>query len=165
MPCSDMIGFDTNDIGKHCRAIELGYSADKIIRSDNFKKKKVSDRDMLGIRTDAKSVLKAMCKKLLQQTPITYPVAGALSCLDPRNMAGSPEQCKTMMRRLLSACVEGGFVVEADCDEVIQQFDDFIHTCAKGELENFCVADDCLDTFLRSRMAANYPKAWSVCEL
>jgi len=134
--CSDMIGFDTNDIGKHCPAIELGFSADKIIRSDNFKQKKVSDIDMLGMRTDAKSVLKAMCKKLLQKTPITYPVARALSCLDPGNMAGSPEQCKTM-RRLLSACVEGGFVVEADCDEVMQQFDDFIHTCAKGELENF----------------------------
>jgi len=69
-----------------------------------------------------------------------------------------------MMRRLLSACVESGFVVEADCDEVIQQYDDFIHTCANGELENFSVADDRLDTFLRSRMAANYPKAWSVKE-
>ena len=43
-------------------------------------------------------------------------------------MAGSPEQCKTMMRRLLSACVESGFVVEADCDEVMQQFDDFIQS-------------------------------------
>ena len=51
-------------------------------------------------------------------------------------MAGSPEQCKTMMRRLLSACVESNFVVEADCDEVMQQFDDFIHTCANGELCN-----------------------------
>jgi len=29
--------------------------------------------------------------------------------------------------------------------EVIQQFDDFIHTCVKGELENFCVADDHLE--------------------
>ena len=27
------------------------------------------------------------------------------------------------------------------------------------------VANDRHDTFLRSRMAANYPKAWSVCEL
>jgi len=80
-------------------------------------------------------------------------------------MAGFPEQFKTMTRRLLSACVESGFVVEADCDEVMQQFDDFIHTCVNGELENFSVADDRLDTFLRSRMAANYPKAWSVCEL
>jgi len=52
-----------------------------------------------------------------------------------------------------------------DCDEVMQQFDDFIHTFANGELENFSVADDRLDIFLRSRMAANYPKAWSVCEL
>jgi len=147
------------NIGKHCPAIELGFSADKITRSDNFRKKKVSDRDMLGIKTDAKSVLKAMCKKLLQKTPITYPVARALSCLDPRNIAGSPEQCKTMMRRLLSACVEGGFVVDADCDEVMQQFDDFIHMCAKGDLENFCVADDRLDAFLRSRMAANCRKA------
>ena len=50
-----------------------------------------------------------------------------------------------MMRRLLSACVEGSFVVEADCDEVMQQFDDLIHTWAKGEFENFCDADDRLD--------------------
>ena len=47
----------------------------------------------------------------------------------------------------------------------MQQLDDFIHTCADGELENFFVADDRLDTFIRNRMAANYPKAWSVCEL
>ena len=76
--CSGVIGFDT-DTRKHCPAIELGFSADKIIRSAKFKVRKVSDRHMLGIRTDAKSVLKAMCKKLLQKTPVTYPVAGALS--------------------------------------------------------------------------------------
>ena len=65
--CSDVIGFDTNDTRKHCPTIELGFSADKIIRSAKFKERKVSDRDMLGVRTDAKSVLKAMCKKLLQK--------------------------------------------------------------------------------------------------
>jgi len=26
--CSDVIGFDTNDTGKHCPAIELGFSAE-----------------------------------------------------------------------------------------------------------------------------------------
>ena len=58
---NDMTGFDTNDISwKAFPAIQLGFSADKIKRSDNFKKKKVSDRDMLGVRTDVKSVLKAM---------------------------------------------------------------------------------------------------------
>ena len=49
---------------------------------------------------------------------------------------------------------------------MMQQFDDLIRTCANSELENFSVADDRLDTFVRSRMqAANYPKAWSVCGL
>ena len=47
----------------------------------------------------------------------------------------------------------------------MQQFDDYIHTCANGELGKFSVADDCFDTFFHSRMAANYPKVWSVCEL
>jgi len=46
----------------HCPAIELGFSSDKITRSDNFRKKKVSDIDVLGVRADAKSVLKVMCK-------------------------------------------------------------------------------------------------------
>ena len=90
--CSDVIGFHTNDTGKHCPAIELGFSADKIIRSAKFKERKVSDRDMLSVRTDARSVLKVMCKKLLQKTAVTYPVAWALSCLDLRNMAGSVVQ-------------------------------------------------------------------------
>ena len=135
MTYSDVIGFDTNDIGKHCPAIELGFSVDTG-KSGKFggkfyvfvqfctvecqlqgEESRLRDRDMLGVRTDAKSVLKVMCKKLHQKTPVTYPVARALSCLDPRNMAGSPEQCKTMMRCLLSVCVESGFVVEADCDE------------------------------------------------
>jgi len=41
--CSDVIGFDTSDTGKHCPAIELGFSADKIIRSAKFKERKISD--------------------------------------------------------------------------------------------------------------------------
>jgi len=117
--CSDVIGFDTNDIGKHCSAIELRFSADKIISSDNFKNKKVSHRDMLGVRTHAKSVLKAMCKELLQKSPISYPVAQALSCLDPRNMAGSPAQCKTMMRCLLKAVFLLKQTVMRSCNSLI----------------------------------------------
>ena len=64
----------------------------------------------------------------------------------------------------MSACVEGGFVVEAGCDEVMQQFDDFIHTVRRVNWKTFVLPMTAL-TFLHSRMAANYPKAWSVCEL
>jgi len=48
--------------GPHGQVIELGFSADKIVRSNGFKKKKVSERDLLGFRTDAKSGLKALAR-------------------------------------------------------------------------------------------------------
>jgi len=163
--CNDVSGFDTKDTDKHNSAVELGFSADRIIRSESFKKKKVSDRNMLGFRTDAKSVLIALCKKLVQKTPMKYPTARSLSCLDPRNMASAPEQCKTMMKRFLLTCVEAKFVPESDCDVIMQQFADFIHTAAKSELENFSVENDRLDTFLQSKMAIRYPTVWLVVEM
>jgi len=55
--CHDVTSFDTNHAAKHNSAVDMGFSADRIIRSEGFKKKKVSDRNMLGFRTDAKSVI------------------------------------------------------------------------------------------------------------
>ena len=51
-------------------------------------------------------------------------------------MAATHEQCQTMMKHLLSACVEGDFVQESMCDEIMQEFADFMHTAAKSELES-----------------------------
>ena len=50
--CNNVTSFDTNSAAKHNSAGDLGFSADRIIRSEGFKKKKVSDRNMLGFRTD-----------------------------------------------------------------------------------------------------------------
>ena len=124
--CNDVTSFDTNDAAKHNSAVDLGISADRIIRSDGFKKKKVSDRNMLGFRTDAKSVLIALCKKLVQKTPIKYPVARSLSCLDPRNMASAPEHSRTMMKRfcqlVLKLIVFEKLIVMSSCSSMLTSF-------------------------------------------
>ena len=73
-------------------------------------------------------------------------------------MAATHEQCQTMMKRLLSTCVERDFVQESMCDEIIQEFADFMHTAAKSELESYSIQDDRLDTLLRSRMIVMYQK-------
>jgi len=70
---------------------------------------------MLDFRTDAKSVLMAVCKKLVQKTPaIKYPVARSLSCL-----ASAPEHSRTMMKRFLPTCVEANLVPETVCDVIM----------------------------------------------
>ena len=41
--CNDVTSFDTNDAAKHNSAVDLGFSADRIIQSEGFKKKKVTE--------------------------------------------------------------------------------------------------------------------------
>ena len=69
------------------------------------------------------------------------------------------------MKRFLSTCVEANLVPETDCDVIMQQFADFIHTAAKSELENFSVENDRLDTFFQNRMAIHYPTVWLVVKM
>ena len=83
-------------------------------------------------------------------------------------MASAPEHSRTMMKRFLSISVEANLVPETDCDVIMQQFADFIHTAAKSEVENLSVENDRidrLDTFLQNRMAIRYPTVWLVVEM
>jgi len=80
-------------------------------------------------------------------------------------MASAPEHSRTMMKRFLSISVEANLVPETDCDVIMQQFADFIHTAANSELENFSVENDRLDTFLQNRMAIHYTTVWLVVEM
>ena len=162
--CNDVVSFDTSEQSNHCSSVDMGFTAHKILKSDAFKKLKLSDKSLRDLQSDAKSVLVAVCKKLLQKTPIKYPLVRALTCLDPRNMAATPEQCRIMMKRFLASCVESKHVSETDCDDILMQFMDFIHQTSKSELENFDIENDRIDTFFQRNMASKYPKAWTVVE-
>jgi len=50
------------------------------------------------------------------------------------------------------------------CNEIMQEFADFMHTAAKSEHESFSIQDDRLDTVLPSRMIVMHPKHWSVID-
>lgn len=125
----------------------------------------MSERDLIGLRQDAKAALIAICKKLGKKTPLAYPLARSLSCLDPRNMASNPDQCKIMMKRLLASCVDGKHVMESDCDDILLEFTNFMHSVAKSDLESYNIEIDRLDTFLQSKMEAGFPKVWKVVRL
>ena len=79
-------------------------------------------------------MLVAVCTKLLQKTPIKYPLVILLTCLDPGNV---PEQCRIMMKLFLASCVELKHVSETDGDDILMQFMDFIHQTPMSELDNF----------------------------
>ena len=109
-------------------------------------------------------MLVAVCKKMLTKTPMTYVNARNLMCLDPRLMASDPETCGTMMRRLLSTCVDAKLVDADTCDDVLSDFSSFMRTTPHGDLESFDVTNDCLDAFLHQRMSTCHKMAWPVVQ-
>jgi len=74
-------------------------------------------------------------------------------------MASDPETCGTMMRRLLSTCVDAKLVDADTCDDVLSDFSNFMRTTPHGDLESFDVTNDRLDAFLHQRVSTCHKMA------
>jgi len=72
-------------------------------------------------------------------------------CLDPRLMASDPETCGTMVRGLLSTCVDAKLVDANTCDDVLSDFSNFMRTTLDGDLESFDVTTDRLVAFIHAK--------------
>jgi len=143
----------------------MGFSAEKLLcNQTSMKTKNFSCKDVFSVRQDVKSVLIAVCKKILTKTPMTYVSARNLMCLDPRLMASDPETCDTMMRRLLSICVDAKLVDADTCGDVQSGFSNFMRTTTHGDLESYDVTNDRLDAFLHQRMSTYHKMAWPVVQ-
>ena len=161
---ADVCKFNVEKSENH-KQVDMGFSAEKLIRKQaSMKTKQFSDKDVFGVRQDGKSMLIAVCKKMLTKTPMTYVTARNLMCLDPRLMASDPETCGTMMRRLLSTCVDAKLVDADTCDDVLSDFSNFMRTTPHGDLESYDVTNDRIDAFLHQRMFICHKKAWPVVQ-
>ena len=161
---ADVCKFNVENSETH-KQVDMGFSAEKLLcNQTSMKTKKFSYKDVFSVRQDAKSMLIAVCKKMLTKTPMTYVSARNLMCLDPRLMASDPETCGIMMRRLLSSCVDAKLVDADTCDDVLSDFSNFMRTTPHGDLESFDVTTDRLDSFLYQRMSTCHKMAWPVVQ-
>ena len=65
--------------------VDMGFSAEQLLRKHaSMKTKKITDRNVFSVRQDAKSVLIAVCKKMMTKTPMT-----SCNCLEH----DVPSQC------------------------------------------------------------------------
>lgn len=95
--------------------------------------------------------LVAMCKKLLEKTPLKYPLVRNMTCLDPRNMFHKPDRCINQMKKLThnllhAEILKGGLVAG---EHVCQEVQDFVHTEARSEgFKTFNPNESRLEVFL-----------------
>ncbi|KAL5510112.1 hypothetical protein EMCRGX_G005601 [Ephydatia muelleri] len=123
--CTQLSKVDLRDRSHH-KQVDLGFSAEMYLQSAEFRKMKISDKDILGIRISAKEALITFTEKVLEKSPMRYPLARSISCLDPHFIAQSPDACKTMLTRMLKSLVDAKRLQGSVCDEILQQFEHFM---------------------------------------
>ena len=102
---------------------------------------------------------------MMTKTPVTHVTTWNMMCLDPRHVASEPDKCDSMMRRLLSTCVDVKLIAADTCDDVLSDFNNFMKTTTHSDLESFDVTNDRTTSFFHQRMCTYYIKAQTVVKM
>lgn len=148
--------------------IEVGFVAERLLRSNN-----ASNRQKSDFRFGCRHFLEATIKKLLEKSPITYPLVRLLSWMDPRQIAKSDEREFNLkkMKRTLHIMVEAKRVQESVCDHIITEFSrllDHLHSDAETRAMfsdfNPDKDGDRVDTLFHSVLSSDkqYADLWAV---
>ena len=97
-----------------------------------------------------------MVKKLLEKSPLTYPLVRNMNFLDPRIFIARKEVSVEKLTRILRIMSEAGRITDDECDKVMKQFSHFHDNSLTADSEafkGFSVETDRVDTFYFHRLA------------
>ena len=109
-----------------------------------------------------------MVKKLLEKSPLKYPLVQHLVIMDPRFLIikTNKPMLEEKMSRVLDLLTKANQVKPEACDSIISQFQKFLNIVQdfKSEFEAFDVSTDRLDTLLCKVLAGDksFTDLWSV---
>ena len=132
----DLVKTDINNKENYCKNKEMvvGFVAEKELKR-LLSAKKVSERQALEFRNECRSFLVSVINNMTEKTPLKYPLAKHLSCLDPRAMARDEAGSKGKMKCLLNALVSAKRLIVSQCDEILRQYSEYLDTVAKVKMQ------------------------------
>lgn len=145
--------------------VDLGFSAEKALKNLMEVSKKVTESEVFSFRAKAKEAFICFIKKLMDKSPLAFPLARGLACLSPELMNTAPDASKKLFRRVLLTLVQKKRLNEGICDKVEREYAALVDGAAeagKGDaFRDFSFSTQRLDEFLQEKMKM-YPTAWSV---
>lgn len=124
----------------HHHKILIGFST----QNEIGKAKKLPDEQISAFRKTCKAAVVAFITKLLEKSPLKYPVTRSFTSLDPA--VALQELGKTRFDKLLQHLVNSGWISGALADSATSQYRDVCST-KKTSLESFKRKDQRLDDF------------------
>jgi hypothetical protein len=149
--------------------VDVVFTANKSL-TELYVTKKVSDRDLLQYRMEVRDCLAAIVAKLLDKAPINHSIVRNMRCLKPSNLVSDKAEAKKMFKRVLTSLNHAKYVLDKDCDDVANQFDDFVDILVPENNSLFRKFDkykDSIDKLLYSVLSEKdevwqYGKLWAV---
>lgn len=150
--------------------ISTGFAGDRIIKELTFHKN-VTDKAVIELKLQCQDFIFAMVSKIIDKSPVKYSIVRCMSCLDPRHMVANPHDCYVKLKRILSALVDASRIRETDCEQILQQFNNFLSEIVlknQSEFSKFSPADKGfrLDQFLHKHFSEEkYQKVWGIVKM
>ena len=98
-------------------AVDVGFGAESVLKVLR-RKEKVSSRAIMEYNNECVDGLSKMVKKILEKSPLRYPLVHDMACLDPGLMYKAPEECvkkmKSLVHRLINAKQLAGGITAGD---------------------------------------------------
>ena len=79
---------------------DLGFKAENILSSTLLTRES-------SLRSKARKLLIEVCERLIKKTPLAFPVANYVSCLNPMFMHSQPQESRNLMEKLLRVLTDG----------------------------------------------------------
>lgn len=143
------LDLDLSDTSSHLtyHKIDVGFSASKMVKSLK-KSQKISDRQYMEYKLEAKHFLIAASKKFLEKCPLRFSIVRDISCLNPKRMENK-DMCVTNMKNILNVLVQNKKIAEHICDNVIFQFRSLLDEAnCTAELKHFSNEVNRIDSVL-----------------
>lgn len=155
---SGLVRIDVTKKKKHMDIdkIAVGFAVERQLRKTGL----ASDRQKSEFRGACKEFLLLLVKKMLEKSPVTYPLVRLLGWLDPRHMADAEEREQNInkLKKCLNIMHDASRIDESSCDAVISQFSRFLDTVLSNDMAEFksfnpSLESDRLDVLLHSHLA------------
>lgn len=140
--------------------VDVGRAAEKILKCC-----KASAKCILEFRYECRKFLVNMILKVMERSPLRYPVVRGLSCFDPTEMSKT-DTCLGKLKIVLNCLIDNKLLSEHKRDIVCTQY---IQFCLekRHELQNYEKDHERLDSFFVRLLKhdASFSQLWAVVKL
>lgn len=167
--CSKLMKIDVKDNDNLLIAqdTDLGFATSRALNNST----QTTQLKKLEFRTQCRNFLSATTQKIMEKSPLKYPLVRAISCLNPSLILIDPALCEVRMKRALQLLYENNRVSAKTAEKADEEFVKFYSLLKdpniKAKFTNFNMDKEPLDTFYAQLMDNDnrFTELWNVTRM